>query len=140
MRKYDFVFINKPVDYNELPKVYSEADILILPVDFNSYAQTFLKLSMPTKASEFMISGTPILLYCSPALSIYEHAKEHKWAYIVSEGNTAKIAEGILDLCSNRLLREQLGNTAREFVIKNYNAATVREKFRQILASCIQKK
>src|SRR5690606_19448166 len=45
------------LSYEELPYKFAEADILYLPYDFSVNAISFIKYSMPTKASEYMISG-----------------------------------------------------------------------------------
>src|SRR4029079_10648542 len=54
---------HKPlVPYSELPKVFAEADFLYLPYDFSKESITFIKYSMPTKAPEYMMSGTPVII------------------------------------------------------------------------------
>lgn len=53
------IFYNSFVSYNEIPQIFSKADMLILPYDFSARGLKFIRYSMPTKATEYMISGTP---------------------------------------------------------------------------------
>jgi hypothetical protein len=56
---------NPVADYADLPEIYSSADILVIANDFDEKAICFLRYSMPTKASEYMISGTPSGIFSS---------------------------------------------------------------------------
>lgn len=131
--KYNFIKLNPPVAYNELPKVFASADLLLLPNDFESSSISFLRYSMPTKASEYMISGTPVLLYSSTETAVTKHALKYNWAYIVSEQNKQLLETAIEQLYSNKELRSKLGSLAREYAINNYNGVTIREQFKKTL-------
>lgn len=76
LSKFSCVIFNPIVQYSELPKIFSAADVLVMPIDFSKKGIAFLKYSMPTKASEYMISGTPILLYADQSVSLIDHAKK----------------------------------------------------------------
>jgi glycosyltransferase involved in cell wall biosynthesis len=121
--------IFKPISHDIMPKLLSSFDILFLPLDFSRKGIRFAKFSMPTKASEYMISGVPILLFCSEELSIYQHAVNNKWAYVLTKNKTDDMCSAINELCSDIALREKLGNTARNFAIENYNADKIRKQF-----------
>jgi glycosyltransferase involved in cell wall biosynthesis len=127
---FSCVHINEEVNYSKLPSIFSNVDILLLPIDFSEKGIKFLRYSMPTKVSEFMISGTPILLYCSPEVSLLNHAKKHQWAYIVSENNKSVLKKQILELLVNLELRKKLSKKAIDYACKNYSSNIVREKFK----------
>lgn len=129
--KFDFVKIKKPVAYDELPALFASVDVLLLPNDFDASSVSFLKYSMPTKASEYMATGTPILLYASAETAIVKHAEKNKWAYIVTESEPQKLAAGIAELYNNAELREKIGNIAKQFSIDHYSDVKVNEQFRQ---------
>ena len=131
IKKFDFVRIKKPLPYEELPALFASADVLLLPNDFDESSIAFLRYSMPTKASEFMAIGTPILLYASDQTAIVKHAKKNKWAYIVSEKDQTQLENAIVELYENVAIREQIGCRAKEFSINNYNDIIVNQKFRQ---------
>src|SRR5690606_12170977 len=62
-RKYPWVEFREFVAYNDLPQKFAQADFLYLPYDFSPSSIKFIKYSMPTKAPEFMVSGTPIIIF-----------------------------------------------------------------------------
>jgi glycosyltransferase involved in cell wall biosynthesis len=131
LKKFKFIKINPPVPYIELPVIFSKADLLLLANDFDNESISFLKYSMPTKASEYMASGTPILLYSSNEIAVTKHAFKYNWAYIVSEKNKNKLEFAISELYENEELRNRLGRTAREYAIKNFDGMIIRDQFRR---------
>lgn len=131
LAKFDFIKLNAAVSYSELPGIFSKSDLLLLPNDFDSKSISFLKYSMPTKASEYMVSGTPILLYSSIETAVTSHALRYNWAYVVSEKNKKKLESAISELYEKKELRIKLGNTAREYAINNYDGVIIREQFRK---------
>ncbi|HEY4324217.1 MAG TPA: hypothetical protein VGN20_09525 [Mucilaginibacter sp.] len=130
LTKFAFVKFNPYLDYAELPKVFSIYDLLLLPIDFQSKGQRFLKFSMPTKVPEFMISGVPILLYCPANVYLSSHAERNEWAYIINEKEKKTIKHGILNLIDNKAIREKISKNAVEYAINNFSADVVTEKFR----------
>lgn len=130
--KFEFVKIRSTGNYNDLPAILSKADALVLPGDFDKNSISFLKYSMPTKASEYMITGTPILLYSSEEIAITKHALKYNWAYVVSEQNIEKLANAIFKLYSSKEQREKLGHTAIQFARSNFDSVVIREQFRNM--------
>ena len=133
--KLPSVRFNSVVKYTQLPAVFSAADLLVLPIDFETKGSEFLKYSMPTKASEYMISGTPILVYCSPDVSLNWHAKKHNWALIVESKCRKDLKKTITQALYDDNLRKKLQKTATRFASSNYDAKIVREKFKQRISS-----
>ena len=119
IKKFDFIKIRNPVPYDELPMLFASVDVLILPNDFDPASISFLKYSMPTKASEYMATGTPILIYADADTAIVKHAEKNKWAYIVSENNKQKLTNAIEELYHNSELREKIGNIYYQVQIQN---------------------
>jgi glycosyltransferase involved in cell wall biosynthesis len=135
LSKFNFVKLNPSVSYGELPAILSKSDLLLLPNDFDSKSISFLKFSMPTKASEYMASGTPVLLYSSIETAVTRHALKYNWAYVVSEKDSKKLESAISELFENRELRIKLGDTAKEYAITNYDGVIIREQFRKAFAA-----
>ncbi|MGH2566201.1 MAG: glycosyltransferase, partial [Ginsengibacter sp.] len=131
LAKHDFVQLNKAVPYNELPRIFAESDLLIMPNDFDNKSISFLRFSMPTKASEYMASGTPILVYSSKETAVTLHALKYNWAYVVSEKNITKLENAISEIYKHKDLRIKLGSTAEEFSISHYDSCLVRDQFRK---------
>ena len=57
------------------------ADALLIPVNFDADSVRFIRYSMPAKLPAYMVSGTPILVYGSPATAQVRYAEEAGWAH-----------------------------------------------------------
>lgn len=121
----------QPVAYNQLPQKFSEADLLLLPQDFDEKSVRFLKFSFPTKVSEYMISGTPILVYGDERTGLTKYALKENWAYVVTNNNNTSLVNAINELIANEALRKSLAQTAQNIALQREDAAIVRENFRK---------
>lgn len=128
----------KPIEYTELPKKFSKADILVIPIDFSERSISFLKFSHQTKLSEYMISGTPILVYGPGEVSTVKYAKRNNCAYVVTDRDRSALSNAIIELISNAELRERLGTNARMLSAAKEDSLTVREEFRKCLIANLE--
>ncbi len=123
----------QPMGYDQLPEKFSSVDLLLLPVDFDPVSINLIRLSFQTKISEYMISGTPILVYAHKSTEVARNATENGWAYVVSENSSEKLKEAVLKIYYDESLRKSLGTKAIETARINEDACIVREKFRKLL-------
>lgn len=129
---------HKPlVAYKELPKVFAEADFLILPYDFSDESIKFIKYSMPTKAPEYMMSGTPIVVYAPAVTAIVKDAEKNKWAKIVTENSTDKLSVAFEELFTNENERKQIAEKAIAIAETKFNSINVRNHFREVISSMV---
>lgn len=101
MENFECVSYREPVPYAELPHKFGEADILYLPYDFSEKSLRFIRYSMPTKASEYMVSGTPVLIFAPSDTALARYAEEYRWAKVVTENNLDSLKEALLVLLSH---------------------------------------
>jgi len=127
------------VDYDELPMVFGGADFMILPYDFDPKGLTFIKYSMPTKASEYMVSGTPVIVFAPNDTALVQYAKNHDWAAIVTENDTDLLAETIKNLMKSKSLREQLARSAKKLAENRHSKDLVSEDFQHKLLQLADK-
>ena len=133
--KYSIVKINNPVDYSEIPKILKNSDILLLSNDFDSLGKDFLKYSMPTKASEYMISKVPILVFSDKNSEVARSAVRHGWAFVVDQNNEVILKNAIIRLIKEKKLREKLSKKSFQYAMDHFDSKKVREDFRKILCS-----
>jgi glycosyltransferase involved in cell wall biosynthesis len=122
------------VNHNEMPLLLSRADILFLPLDFTNKCVNYTRFSMPSKTPEYMISGVPVLVYCSHDSALNKYAKSKDWAYVISERSVKKIKDGILKLYQDENLRKYYGSGAYNIAKSEHGQKYVREKFRNALS------
>lgn len=136
--EYGFVERRAFVAYDDLPFRFGEADVLFLPYDFNKKAVSFIKYSMPTKASEYMASGTPILILAPEETALSKYARDWQWAELIVENTVEKLAYGLLNLITDIKKRQALGVRAASLANERHEAGRVRELFRKELAALVK--
>lgn len=94
----------------ELISLLPQYDILYLPMGFEKEIAKKIELSMPTKISEYMQSGTPILLFSPNNLAVFEYAKTDEWAFCVDKKED--LISAIARLSQNKEDRKRIGNNA----------------------------
>lgn len=126
------------VPYNELPKVFSEADFLLLPYDFSPKSIKFIQYSMPTKAPEYMVSGTPIIIFAPETTAIARNARKNGWAKVVSRNNIEVISEAIKHLIESKELRKKIATNAITMSEEKYNSNIVANQFQKVIYSTVK--
>lgn len=121
------------VPRNEFRRVLMEADLLVLPVNFDRESLRYVRYSMANKSPEYMASGTPILVYGPLEAATVDYAASDGWGYVVSEQSKEKLENAILDLKSSPEKRAKLARHARKLAFRKHDAAVVRQEFRSLL-------
>jgi glycosyltransferase involved in cell wall biosynthesis len=133
--KYHCVERTSFVPYRELPRVFSEADFLILPYDFTRESIKYVQFSMPTKASEFMISGTPIIIFAPGVTAIAKNAKEYNWAKLVTINSVNELSKAIVELIQDKEERQRIAQNAKRIAEDKFNSVKVTHDFRTLICS-----
>ncbi len=126
------------VAYEEVPRMLSEADILMLPYDFSAESIRFIKYSMPTKASEYMMSGTPVILFAPPDTAVVNYAKKYDCFEISTENSVAALSASIKNIITSLPRRRQLSARATSIAEQKHNALLITSNFRKALSSIRQ--
>ncbi len=125
------VIINPVARYSDLPAIYSNADILVIANNFDKASISFLKYSMPTKASEFMISGTPILVYSHGDTAVSKFFSENECGHCVTEHSITKLVDGFFEMISNENYRKELSRKAVNIASQQFDINKVRHEFQE---------
>jgi glycosyltransferase involved in cell wall biosynthesis len=140
VKHYSCVDFRPQVSYDQLPRVFAKADFLLLPYDFSKKAIKYIQYSMPTKASEFMASGTPIIAFGPAQTAVIKYAKKYNWAKVVIENSVEALAAGIeqLAMCSEE--RESISTNAKLIAAEHHDLKKVSSQFKNILLGTFTKK
>lgn len=123
------------VAYSDLPQIFSGCDFLYLPYDFSKESIQFVKYSMPTKAPEYMVSGTPIIVYGPGETALVKDAVRNSWAKVVTEENVDLLADAVTALLNDAGLRNKIAENAIRIAETNYNSVNVRNNFKEVISS-----
>jgi glycosyltransferase involved in cell wall biosynthesis len=129
----DGVRLVDPPPPETVPRLLSEADLLVLPFNFDSRSARYIRLSMPTKVPAYMASGTPILVYGPAGIATARYAEREGWGHVLSTG-PAPLQRTLLWLMDDQVAREQLGRRAQRLACEHHDAAKVRPAFQMALA------
>ena len=119
---------------SEQEKVFhlKNADIMILPYR----KQNTFGSSGPL--IQGMSYGLPII--AADVKNFSNEIEEGKTGMLFEDGNVGMLTEKIKLLVENRLLRRQLGENAKDHIIKGHNPKYVLKKVVQIYKACLETK
>ena len=137
--KYKCVKIHNAVPYNSLPERYAEADLLVLPMDFDKESLTYIKYSMPTKVPEYLVSGVPIFVLAHEITALYKYAKSENWAFINGTENGKDIEKLLIEIKDSYSKRVEISEIAKSVGKRNHDINIVRDSFHQLLSESCQK-
>ncbi|HQJ64446.1 MAG TPA: glycosyltransferase [bacterium] len=129
--------INKPLDNHQIPEILANSDILLLPLSFSKSQKNYIQYSMPTKVSEYLASGVPILVMAPDKYALTNYAVKGQWAFVVSEINVNKLVTAIKELIFNDKLRAQIVSNAQNEFYSKHRIEGVSESFRDTLSTII---
>lgn len=135
IKKMNRVKVKAAIDHKMIPALLKSYELLLLPLDFTSHGLRFSKYSMPTKASEYMISGTPILVFAPSDTAISQFCRRHNCGYCVTSDDFSELEKSISLLSQDHDLRELLANNARRLAYQVFDGESVRKKFRELISA-----
>jgi len=138
IKEYKCVRYQAFLPYEELPRVLGAADFMILPYDFSADSLAYIKFSMPTKAPEYMASGTPILIFAPKDTALVQYAENYKWASVVTKNSVEALAKRLKELLLNNSLRKEISETAKTIAEERHDDAMVAGHFREVLRSVVK--
>ena len=111
----------------------ADADLLVLPVNFDRRSIRYIRYSMPTKVPAYLISGTPILVYGPTSVAQVDYAVREGWGEVVSRHGVESLKDAIVALWQNQERRLHLSLNARRVARRNHDSRIVRTGFQQAL-------
>lgn len=120
----------KQVDIMDIQK---SADILFLPLAFNTGYPEVIRTSAPGKTGEYLAVGKPILVHAPKGSFICTYFKANECGIVVDENNPEKLADEILKLTEDKELQNRLGKKAREIAINDFSLEIIQGRFNKLL-------
>ena len=139
IRNLNNVRMSLPVKHEEVPALLADSDLLLLPLDFSKMGLSYAQYSIPTKASEYMMSGTPILAFAPSETAIVKFCNSHNCAFSLTKADVNEIYRAIDFIIENEEMRESLTRNSSEIASILFEATVVREKFQTLLSGLIYK-
>lgn len=111
----DHVFFHGKVSIDRIPRLLSEASILVLPRPCS--IQAFH--GFPTKLGEYLATGNPVI--ATPVGEIPLYLKDRVHVVYADPGSSTDLAEKIIMVIENKGLSEEIGRNGKSAAMKYFN-------------------
>jgi glycosyltransferase involved in cell wall biosynthesis len=128
-----------PVSYHgdqsafAMPRVQRQADLLFLPLAFDTPYPALIKTAAPAKTGEYLASRRPILVHAPPDSFLAWYFRRHECGLVVDEDDPAKLAEALERILSDDALAQRLAANARRRALTDFSTQAARAKFAEML-------
>lgn len=129
------VIVHSHAPYDEILKQQRKADILFLPLAFESPIPEVIRTSSPGKFGEYLASGRPVLAHVPAASFVADYCSRYNCASVAKENDFAKLAQHIRDLAVNEKHRNSIINNALFRARADFNPQQASETLSYLLES-----
>jgi glycosyltransferase involved in cell wall biosynthesis len=133
------VFLKPAVNHEKVYSLLQQYDVLLLPLDFTEMGLRFARFSIPTKASEYMFSGTPILVFAPEETAVVHFFQANDCGCCVTELSRLKLEESFENILSNNDYRFRLVRNATNIARDRFDGENVRSEFHHLLKKTVVK-
>lgn len=118
---------------SEMSKIQNNADILFLPLSWNTEAPDIIRTASPGKLADYLIATRPILVHAPSYSFIAHYARENEFAEVVSTESQGDLILGIRKLIEDKRYADTLVSSAKKTFYRNHDAYTNAEKITNII-------
>jgi len=129
------IFLHPWLSQADLKDALRKADVLFLPYNFSNSDSFIPERSFPSKASDYLSCGKPMLLMAPPSAGILPYAREHGFAEIVDRPSQQALVTAIRRLAADSSYRATLARNGLECFKTNHDIAKQREAFYRLIDS-----
>jgi glycosyltransferase involved in cell wall biosynthesis len=123
----------KVVSDDELQSIQRNADILFVPLSWNTENPETIITVFPQKLVEYDVSGRPILVHAPDFSYVARYAKENKLALVIEKNNVEQLKDGILKLINDQAYAAELVRNAKATFFKYHDICKTTEDLKKIL-------
>lgn len=129
------VRIKPPVNHSVIPGLMMQYDLLLLPLDFTKKGKEFSKFSIPTKVSEYMLSGIPILVLAPKETAVTQFFLKNGCGLCTTGTEEVELKRALNTLFNNAEYRISICKKAYNLAIDKFDSEKVRPEFQTLLAN-----
>ena len=132
------IFYKGRVSRSEGYEIMKTADLLVIPVTF-SENNCQIRLSLPTKLSEYLASGTPTLIYGPKESGPTEYCLENDLGIVQTKRSVSDLVKLLNQISKNKEKFRKKALKDREFARKHLSAKIIRNKFHKLVLDAVEK-
>jgi glycosyltransferase involved in cell wall biosynthesis len=128
-----------PVVYHEhepvskMPYIQQQADILFLPLAFETSHPEIVRTSSPGKMGEFLAARRPILAHAPADSFISWYFRRYECGALVDQNDPHKLADALQSILKDAQLRTQLSDRAWERAKVDFSLDRARTQFAELM-------
>ena len=131
--------VRGPIDFHPhapaeaMPRIQQSADVLFLPLAFDSPYPDIVRTSAPAKMAEYLAAGRPILVHAPADSFVSSYFRRHDCGVVVSEDEPAALARALERLLGDTALRARVCAAARERARLDFHPDRARAAFAELV-------
>ena len=127
------VFIHSHVPYSDILEQQRKADILFLPLAFESPIPEVIRTSAPGKLGEYLASGRPVLAHVPSDSFVAYYFNKHQCGWVADQNDSLELAREIEKLIVNPEFRSKVTQNARQQARLDYSPELARNQLFTLL-------
>lgn len=127
------VFIHSHILYSNILEQHRRADILFLPLAFNSSIPQVIRTSAPGKMSDYFTSGRPILAHVPADSFVAIYFKKHNCGSLCDQDNPSSLANSIKKIINDDVFRVNISKNARKCAKLDFSPEIAVTSFKNLL-------
>lgn len=132
-----FIKYHAHLNQADIPVMLRQANILFLPLAFNSPINEVIRSSAPGKIGEYLASGTPVLVHAPADSFVSWFFVKHECGVVVSINSIEELANAVMQTISDVSLRHNLVFRGKKIADAEFDDGRVRMKFNEILREAL---
>lgn len=135
--KFQCVEIYPMLPFSEYKSALRDCSLLIIPFGFSTASMRFTKLSMPTKLSEYLMSGVPILVYAPHESALFQFCDKHSCATTLGVRDMNKLKHTIQKIIDNPVPYLEKAKFGQQMAISKLSKDAMQKKLLDIIESAL---
>jgi len=123
------ISIRPHVPADEVPVILRQADILFLPLAFDTTIPEVIRTSAPGKTGEYLAAGRPILVHAPRDSFLSDYFSRNGCGMVVDVNDPAALSVALLRILNNKGLAEELNTKALFQAAKDFDLESVQQIF-----------
>lgn len=127
------ITFHQPLTSPEIPPVQRRADILFLPLAFNSPYPGVVRTSAPTKMGEYLASRRPVLVHAPSDSYVAWYFRHHECGLVVDESDPRLLADALQRILQDDPIVAELIQRGWQRAVNDFDLNNARKNFMKVL-------
>jgi glycosyltransferase involved in cell wall biosynthesis len=127
------IILHKAQSLSAMPNIQRQADLLFLPLAFDSPFPELVRTSAPGKTGEYLAAARPVLVHAPPDSFLAWYFRRHDCGLVVDESDPAKLALALETLLDDSNVRQRLALNAWRRAQSDFSIAASQAAFADLL-------